>query len=404
MPSIFDRIRNFVNPTDPKPKTHVVSSSNKDNPFAERDRSEKTLNEYRRIYEVGGLIGEAIRTYALTIFSNGWRVEGDKESLVAEVEDRLELLDLDQVGPQAVIDAMVFGDSFQEKAFGNGAYAERIVALLPRPAWTFEIVHDETGTITGYKQVIDNRLFAKKVIDLEPRRIFHFNLNVLGGNPYGISLIKSCYKDILRDITIAEGIANAIKRHGTPKYQVKVGAEDQDIDKEIIQSVATNFRDINARNEFVTPGYVEIVNLDQQGLTNTQSYADWITQRLCAVTGVPEEMLGLGRGSTEATANIRQRGFYDKVAQYQRRYAKMFSRQVIDDITQRPGAVKIVFNDPSPQDQMKTAEFVAKLMSVSMIEPDLIISPEEARALLGFEEVRETDDEPKKEEPEGEEE
>jgi hypothetical protein len=115
-------------------------------------------------------------------------------------------------------------------------------------------------------------------------------------------------------------------------------------------------------------------------------YNNVMVQRVCSAMGVPEEILGLGRGSTEATANVRLQAFYDKISALQKSVAKCYSQQLIDRYTGKPGLVKLVFNDVSPVDETMKADYVLKIVSINPMDPEFIMSRDEMRNYLGFEE------------------
>jgi len=387
--SIQNRIREMF--VKPRSKTIVPKSRRGGSKklFEKTVRSRDTVKRYADIYMKGGLVTEAIRCYSLSVFHNGFRIEGDDENLVSLGEDFIKEIDLALVGPQAVTDALWAGDAFQEIARGSGQADDRIVALLPRSPETFEIDTDKYGFLTGYRQVTGD-IFKEESIPLNPNEIFHFKFESIGGSPYGISLIATAYDDIMRDCWIAESIAEGIKRHGSPKYHVKVGQEGEDIPDEIMTRLSAEMENVEAKNEFITPRDVEISIIDQAGLPNAESYSNVAVRRLCASLGVPEEMLGLGRGSTEATANVRLQVFYNKVRAYQYKFTRSFSTQVLDQVTGRPGAIELVFERPSVLDLHTIADLILKLKQADPFDP--IISKEEARALLGFDIVEGTAD------------
>lgn len=353
-----------------KPKTIIPSSKNtfKIDPFKEN----RNINKYKRIYENGGIITEAIRCYPLAIFSNGWRVEGDNAEAV---EDFLEEINFDLIAPLMVTDALWAGDAYAELV---KSYSGQIVQLAPRPPESFEIVYDEYGQITGYRQKIG----FNEYIDLAPEEIFHLQFYTYGGSVYGQSLIQTAYDEIMRDVRIAQSITESIVRHGTPKYHVRVGQEGGIVSEQVLTFIESALSDIHGRNEFITPKDVEILQLDTSGVNNVEAYSRTSIERLCSALGVPEEVLGLGRGSTEATANVRLKMFYDKIQSLQRRFARAFNTQVLDRVFP-PGSVKLVFNDPSILDNLMVADLIAKIYSASPLDP--IITREEARKLLGFE-------------------
>jgi len=124
------------------------------------------------------------------------------------------------------------------------------------------------------------------------------------------------------------------------------------------------------------------------GQTNAKLYGEWSTMRLCTALGVPEELMGLGRGSTEATANVKLRAFYDDISALQKRFARAFNQQVIDRITPRPGMARLVFNEVNPVDLAAIAEWVAKIMASTPADPFAVLPRKFVQDLFG---VVETD-------------
>jgi len=345
-------------------------------------RDLKLLKEYGAIFRRGGPVSEAIRTYANIVFSNGYRIEGEDESANQSVEDALADISLELVGPQAIIDALVYGDAFHELVTGQGDRNAKIVAQVPRNPETFRIDADDYGVISGYTQIIRKDLGNPLEIRLEPNRTFHFSWENLGGALYGTSLIGSALNDIRWDTAISEATAQAIKRHGFPRFHIKVGAEGEDVSLELMRRIDAQFKDINSKQEFVTTHDIEITNLDQSGQSNVRLYGEWSTMRLCVALGIPEELLGLGRGSTEATANVKLRAFYDKISSIQKRFARAYTKQVIDQLTPSPGMCRLVFNEVNPTDQAATAQWLAQIMAATPMDPFSVVPRKHAQDLL----------------------
>jgi len=388
--AIIPQLRSFLYGNVPKPKSQVVSNEESPSDFWNLKGDNRDYNhliKLGKIYRRGGPVSEAIRTYANLVFSNGFRVEGDDEELNQEVEEALDMMGFEIIGPQLVIDALIYGDAFHEIGFGQGSKSDIPVALFPRNPESFRIDADEYGLISSFTQVIGSELTGnRREIPLDINRVLHFSIENVGGSVYGISLIDAAYNDILFDATISEATAQAIKRHGFPRFHVRVGMEGEDIDEAIMRRVASQFKNLNSKQEFVTSHDIEIQNIDQMGQTNAKLYGEWSTMRLCTALGIPEELLGLGRGSTEATANVKLRAFYDKISSIQKKLARAFTQQVIDQITKAPGKCKLVFNEVNPEDEAKLAAWMAQMMSATPIDPFSVLPRRFVQDRLGVKE------------------
>jgi hypothetical protein len=213
-------------------------------------------------------------------------------------------------------------------------------------------------------------------------------------------LVKRAFKEIEIDMAIADSTATSIQRHGYPRYHVKLGQPGEEVGLDALRAHGRQFEDLKPNMEWTTTQDVDIKNIDTEGVTHADTYTNWTTQRVSAALGVPEELLGLGRGSTEATANVRLAAFYDKIGSFQSRFARAIGNQVFDIITGRPGAVWMQFNDVSPEDELHKAEYVAKIASINPTDPWLVMTPTWVQEYLGIEIAADDPDNPLNKEPE----
>jgi len=367
--AIFQNIRRLLKELQRKGKPHTViaSSSRKMDLFSERDRNRTLLKKYETIYKQGGLVSEAIDSYAMYCLSHGWKLEGD-EAYTTQVQSFLDSVDFDSVIWSAIVDALVYGDAYQEIVYSRGGTP---VDVVPRPAITFETIHDEYGTVLGYTQTIDD--MGREIHQLKPNQILHLQIFKMSGSVYGQSLVGRAYDDIMRDTKVAESTAVAIERHGFPKYHVLVGLEGEKISQTALEKIDKDFQELTAKNDFVTSHDVEIRNIDEGGLGAIDSYNDISLMRLAGALGVPEEILGLRRGSTDATASTRIQTFFRKIATIQGVVARAYERQLFDRITGVQGSVKLVFGDINAQDEQAKAKWIAEIMKATPIDPFMVL-------------------------------
>lgn len=377
MASIFQRI--FGEKV--KPRTRAVTNEGARNYFTQRNRDVEQLKRYETIYNQGGVVTTAIDTYAMHATAKGYTLEGKDEGLVDDVKVRLDAMDFGSVCFQGVVDALVFGDCFQEiirsKRHGDVMY------VLPRSARSFDIIHDEYGRVSGYRQTY-SVLGIPKHNDIGPRHILSFPLFKTGGSMYGRGILPAAYDDIMRDTKTAESTAAAVERHGFRKYHARVGLEGETIPKDVLDAVAGELEDLNGKNEIVTPHDVDIGALDSGPLGNVAEINHASIDRLLSALGVPGELVGLAWGSTEATAKVKLQSFFLRVSAIQRQVARAYTLQLVDEITGRPGAVGLVFNDPDPQSLAAKADYVSKLLAANPLDPYAIIDDDKAREILGM--------------------
>lgn len=348
--------------------------------FYDKDVTDKTV--CRRMYTQGGMVGEAIDAYALFAFANGYTLEGDDGPMKDKCQAFLDANSIEELGHQLIVDALVIPD-------GNGSgkgYAEivwnrahtEIVSLQYRPAETFEEVLDSRGNVQYYQQSVvrDNQRIT---VQLPKENVLVIDLHM--------PLVKRAFKDINIDAAVADATATSIQRHGYPRYHVKLGAPGEAVSQDVLKSHGHEFEELKPNMEWTTTHDVEVTNIDTAGVMQTQQYNNWAVQRLAAALGVPEEMLSLGRGSTEATANVRLETFKLKVGSVQHQFAAAISKQVMDLITGMPGAVWYRFNEVSLDEMIKKADIVTKL-TANPVDPYAIVTPQWCQEFMGVE-VRE---------------
>lgn len=336
--------------------------------FSKRDRDLKKLQTQENIYLQGGPVSEAIDSYALFALSNGFYFDGD-ETLVKDVEAAAEEMDLHSSLWQQIVGSLSMGDDFQELAPGQGDRANDVVMIISRPSKMFDITVDDYGLKTGYRQFYGADTWGQKAIPLRLDQILHTQLFTFSGSKYGVSLIDRALDDIYRDTRMITSLTDAIERMGHPRYHARVGKEGEDVEQAVLDRVADQLDDLNSCTQLATCRDTEIVQLNVAGVGNADTYSNLTIQRLACALGVPEEILGLGRGSTEATAKVRQACFEMKVSTIQGKLERSNDRQFVDRVTKQPGRVHIHFNDVSEEDELTVAQYVAAVLAADPMRP-----------------------------------
>lgn len=353
-----------------KPKTFIASGGKQKDFFGEKKRTREEMLKFKAIYEQGGLVSTALDLYPLFVLANGYRLEGDKSG---EYRQWLDSINFDSIVWQGVSDAINYGDGFQENV-GTRGNGEDVVNIVPRSPIDFEINYDERGIIKNYTQIKDEN--TGEGIKLKPEQITHIVLLPQSDSLYGMSMIKRAYDDIIRDTRTAEASAEAITRHGFKKYHIKIGQEGEIIDQTVIDKVSKAFETIAVKNEYTTSADVDIKELDEGGLEKIEDYNNISLMRVAASLGIPEELIGIRRGSTDNTAVARQASFFKKIQTYQHIVAQCYNVNVLDRKTGTPGQVKLIFSDCDPSDEVAVAGWISQMIKATPNEPFSILSKE----------------------------
>ena len=295
----------------------------------------RDLGQYENIYRQGGLVSTAIDAYPLFGLNPGYTLSGAPIH-VKKIEAWFKEINFEQIVWQAYVDSLVYGDSIQENVFSRGG---DILYVVPRNPLYFTIDYDKYGIIKSYTQTVDN-----KDTILKPEQVTHLQLLSISGETYGQSLIARAFNDIDRDTVTAESTAEAIERHGHPKWHIKVGSEGNIYSDEEKRAVASEFEELKADHEIISNYNVEILALDTNGVANVMEYNEWSLSRLLASMGVPSGVIGTGENKTTmASATVEMKSFILRVETFQKKVARCYNG-LIDLKLKKPGLVTLEFN------------------------------------------------------------
>jgi len=355
------------------------------------NRNFQRMRGLRNIYLQGAYVSEGVDLYPLYALGNGYDLEideevtGDGEKAKKDVEEFLTKINFFDVMWQLMVDAEVVRDGIAEIVYGRGSLGQVPVNIVVRPAECFEFDTDLKGAILSYTQMYDNRGNSIQKIALPPDQVLHYQYMSRSDSPYGISVIERVLHDIKRDTRVIEATANGIVLHGTPKWHIQANSRKIDAipltDTEF-SALETQFKDFNAKDQFVTEGDLLIEPKDTAGVPNVQQYSDVTLTRVVSGMGIPGELLGLRQGTTDATAVTRVGAFFKKIKSCQRDIEQLWNAQIIDKITGTPGLIKLVLTDTDPSDFAKMAAAMASLRTG--MDPDAVCPADWCREQLGI--------------------
>jgi hypothetical protein len=362
-------------------KTQIYGGGNEDNQLKRAlfSSNEKTYSPHK-LYMEGGPFAEAIDSYALYTLSPGYDLQCKEgaEAYKEKVQQWFDKanIDFDSILYQGIVESCLNGTAVQELVYGRGG---EVVNIIPRDSSTFRPVYDKYGTIQVWEQQVEQ---FGKAIQIPPKYILSLTLFPVAGEVKGTSIYQRAYDDVMRDCDVVESSCTAIHRHGHPKMHIQVGSPDEPSSPEELSRIQKETQALHSKNDFVTDHLTQMHGIDLGGVGNIDTYSNFTLQRMACATGVPEEILGLGRGSTEATANVRLRTFYDKIGSIQQRVSRAYNRQLIDLITGVPGIVWIEFKEVAPENMGIKAAWIAQLRAG--LDPDAVVPAEWAREQLGI--------------------
>ena len=341
------------------PKTVISAGKSKGGlSMGSSTRNESTLKNFWNYYESEGTVFASINTTAWNAVMVGYVLVSAEEKAKLLIQNALEVMDIDAILLDSVVYGLVFGDSFIEKVKSG----KSIVRLKTVDPITMVINTDEHGEIIDFQQKISGKLLPPLNIE----DIIHFRFFPKPFDPYGISLISPSKDTIDRKITTDESIAKAISRHGTPKYVVTVGNEESIPDENVFTNIKSTLEDIEAINEFIVPGTISIKTIDESGIQSVKEYYDYFQTQLIVGLLCPEEALGQGKGSTEATARVKEIMYERFIKAIQHKITTIVRLNVINPILLDNGfeenTVYMKFNSVTDADEAVKAKWLGNLL------------------------------------------
>ena len=391
--AIFDRIKRlFVSSSyylddTGRPRTIIkTDESNIGFSISSIERSEQTLRNLWSYYTGESTIFASINYTAFNTVMSGYDILTSNEDMRLLLEQFRLDVDLDTKLLDAVIYCLVFGDAFIERIFNKKE--DKLLDVKVVNPITMKIEYDKYGRVTGYRQVINGQ--EGDLIDT--KYIAHFRFFPDPTSPYGISIITPSIDTLKRKVRTDKAIVNAIIRHGTPKYVVSIGSDKiaEPIPESVFEQIKQELRNITEKNEIIIPWTVNVETIDERGIPGVEEYFNYFQTQLIVGLLCPEEALGLGRGSTEATAYIKAVMYERMIKSFQLKLASFLVREIFKPFLQGYGYkeedmrdLRVVFRSVTDEDEAMKAKWLGNLLRGYKDEPKPF-TINEIRSMFGF--------------------
>lgn len=324
-------------------------------------RNLTSMNKYWNYYDSESTVWAAINSIAFNTTMVGYNLDSDDNDKNLKVIRKFcRKSDLDSVILASATNALIFGDAFIEIIYNKKGIPTRLINVDPR---TIEIQYNNHGDVINYIQKVQ-----KKKIKIIPKYMCHLKLFDRPDSPYGISLIEPSLNTIQKKVRTDNAIFNSIIRHGMKKYMVVVGkVGDEELPPEsVLTQIRSEIKDIDERSEFVIPWNVDIKTLDDKGVQGVEEYYNYFQTQMVIGLLCPEESLGLGANSTQATAVVKAILYERMINSFQNKISRVIETDIFNKILQSNGleedSVDILFNQVTEQDEAMRAKWTGDLM------------------------------------------
>ena len=303
------------------------------------------------------------------LWTNGWRIESDNAILADAITSRIQAMHAENTLKVMTADGLKYGYGIGEKAKTRDPKNPR-VALVARNARQFDILIEEHGIIQGIRQY-DLTGKPYKDLGVDDSIILMPTITSEGG---GRSILDPAIDSFQWYAELGQACADAIKRHGNTIFNVQLsGPDGRMAPLNAMTGMEGVFTDLNSKAELITSVNTQIKELNQAGVPHVQVYNEWLLQRICADTGMPEELFGLGAGKTGLLAATKWAIFYDKLQSMQHTLEPQIDDQLIDVLAKeeggKAGEAHFLFTNPNSQNDMDKVAFITALLAANPLNP-----------------------------------
>lgn len=372
-----------------RPKSIVRSSGPKNRGLGGTSRSPSQLKKYWKYYDNEMSVWAAINSIALNTVMVGYHIDSDNEEAKKLINNWCKTADLTSHLLDNVRYALIFGDAFIEIVNNKKGVPSSLHSVDPK---TMNIEFDNHGVVQGYEQDIGG-FRSEETVNLDREEICHINFFTRPDSPYGISLIEPSKDIIDKKIETDDAIFRAIQRHGTTKTVFTVGSEEDGSlpPDSVLKAIEKEVEDIDSKNEFVVPWNVSVDSIDEKGIAGVEEYYNYFQSQVVIGLLCPEEALGLGRGSTEATSKTKALLFERLIKSFQTKLSRLIEKQLFNKVLKSNGfeedLVSIEFDSVTEEDEAMKAKWLGNLIRGFRSSKTKPLTINEIRRIMGFKEI-----------------
>ncbi|OPX65644.1 MAG: hypothetical protein A4E30_00315 [Methanomassiliicoccales archaeon PtaB.Bin215] len=357
-----------VRPRDP---ITLTVSTHESKPWTQYAKVKYELERRTELWNLSIANGPAsviLDAYEHACFTNGWKIESDDENLAEAITKRIQKMHAELEIRKMFSDGLRFGYGIAERG-QTQAIIPRLT-LVTRCARQFDVVQNSRGFNVAVRQYNSQ---GKAIIELPIEKAVVL-MPIVTSEGMGKSLLEQCYGPLIWWDKVNTSSADAIYRHGYPVFDIQVQGPDGKLAPiDVMTGAEAVTTDLNPNSELITNALTQIKELNAGGVPNVSAYGEWVLQQICASSGVPEELFGLGRGNTGLLAASKWAIFYDKIASIQHTLEPQLDDQVVDVIAVEeggaPGDAHWSFNNPNPENDNLKADYCKKLLDLNPMDP-----------------------------------
>jgi len=202
---------------------------------------------------------------------------------------------------------------------------------------TVEILRDEHGTITKYKQEVPG---VGDPVEFDPNDIIHIYYKKDRGKAFGQPFILPVLDDIRALREAEESVLRLLYRHLFPLYQYKVGIAEPgfEADEKEIDNVRNQIENMPSDGGIVTPERHEIKVIGADGeAIDAKDYLEHFEKRVFTGLGVSSTVMGRGDTANRSTADNMTKEMHDRIKAFQEVLSTFLNEFMIQELLLEAG-------------------------------------------------------------------
>jgi len=261
----------------------------------------------------------------------------------------------------------VYSALYMDYSFGT-------YSLVPLPASTIKIVHDEHQNILGYRQRVGGM-----EEDFTPEEVIHEKFLTMNGKVYGFTPMKAILSELSILAQAKDIIGYGLDKGGVPEHIFAL--EDESPKSPNVKNFLhqlRRFKEIKNRNRsLVVTGKVSTTNLTpKMSELMFKDLIDTFTKICMTVWGVPPAKMGMvGEKGSGYDSGLATEGYYKKIGNLQDWFYEAINWQLLIP----KFGVQMIPNRSYLQDEVREAQVFAqkvdyglKLWQAGIIKPEYI--------------------------------
>jgi len=366
MANIIDSVRRRFFEKHSKGKVKSVKSGySQIDDISKAMKREKAYALYESYYRRVPLINATVNYTADMATGVGYHLVSDSESDKKKIEEFMTEFDVATIIHRITKQLLIYGNAYLE-IVKTGKRITDLKLLSPK---TITIITNEYGDVEEYIQVISN---LDDPIKFSPDEIAHFKWNVISDDTYGTSAIAAVVTNVKIKLSMEHDLSLIAHRYAAPQVHYKIGSDDYPAADSAVDEFESDLAEIHPEMDLVTDHTITSEVIRPLGKSiGIESYVDHIENQIIAGMQVPEVVLGRGKGSTEATANVQLAAFDRRVGSLQKLEAKEIETNLFDIIV-LAGSVEIVFGQLEKEDEDVIVNRLLRLKGAGVVSVDYV--------------------------------